>query len=283
MNKIAHLILAHKNPAQLRRLITCLDHPGFDFYIHLDKKTDPRPFAALFQKENVFPIHNRTSIYWAGYGTIQAIINGFREIPDRYLYINVMSGQDFPLVSADRLYQFLATADGKEFITCETIDGTSSWGDVSPRVRNYHLVNWRIPGKYRLEKWMNKILPARKFPMDHEIVGRANWFTLTYPATRFLQSFIDDHPELVRYYKYCWGADEFIFSTILYNDARFRKKITENLLYVKFSPNQGRPELLTSGDFAALTSSHKFLARKFDMDIDDNIFSQLENWIAHHP
>jgi hypothetical protein len=282
MSKIAHLILAHKNPQQLLRLISRLDHPQFDFYIHLDKKTDIRSFAPVFEKKNVFPIHNRTSIYWAGYGTIQAIINGFREIPGNYRYINVISGQDFPLRAPEHIYNLLA-ADHREFITCETIDGTSSWGNVAPRVRNYHLVNWRIPGKYRLEKWANKLLPPRKFPMDHELVGRANWFTLTYPATRYLLDFIDAHPELVRYYKYCWGADEFIFSTILYNTPAFRPAITENLLYVEFFENQGRPKVLTTADFPALMASGKLFARKFDLEVDSRVFDLIEDWILRNP
>jgi hypothetical protein len=35
--KIAHLILAHKAPAQLERLMRALSHPQADIFIHLDK------------------------------------------------------------------------------------------------------------------------------------------------------------------------------------------------------------------------------------------------------
>lgn len=275
--KIAHLILAHKNPAQLERLLNALDHPGFDFYIHIDKKTDDRPFRYLFDRPSVFPVVNRTSIYWAGYGTIQATINGFKEIPRKYDYVNVISAQDFPIKPADYIYQYIANRNGKEFITCESIDG--SWSEAASRVRKYHLINWRIPGRHRLETLINKLLPARKFPFDHKIVGRANWFTLTPEAINYSLDFIDRHPELVRYYKLCWGADEFIFSTILYNST-FKERIIDNLVYVDWSgPKTGHPKILRAEDFGRLTASPKLFARKFDMETDSVIFSLLEDWI----
>jgi hypothetical protein len=276
--RIAHLILAHKNAAQLERLLNALDHPAFEFYIHIDKKTDESSFRYLFERPGVFPVRNRTSIYWAGYGTIQATINGFREIlPRPYDYVNVISAQDFPIKPAEYIYRYIHDRKGKEFITCESIDG--SWSEAASRVRKYHLINWQIPGRHKLETVINKILPPRKFPFDHKIVGRANWFTLTPKAITYALNFIDDHPKLVRYYKYCWGADEFIFSTILYNSP-FRERIIDNLVYVDWSgPKTGHPKILRAEDFDRLTRSPKLFARKFDMDEDSVIFSLLEEWL----
>lgn len=105
--RIAHLILAHKNPEQLNRLIIAADHPAFDFYIHIDKKKDDAPFRSLIQQKNVFFIDKRTKIYWGDWGTIQATLNGFEIIiPKGYDYINVISAQDFPIKSADYIHQY---------------------------------------------------------------------------------------------------------------------------------------------------------------------------------
>jgi hypothetical protein len=277
--KIAHLILTHKNPQQLERLVKALQHEQFDFYIHIDKKSDIQPFTYLAAQPNVFFIQNRTKIYWAGWGTIQATINGFEEIlPKKYDYINVISGQDFPLKSADHIYRYLLERKGKEFITCESMDDPG-W-DVGPRVRNYHLINWRIPGKFRLEKLLNKILPKRKFPFDYDIVGRANWFTLSHQAAVYIMDFLDKHPAIIRYFKYCWGADEFLFSTILYN-SHFKDHIVDNLVYVVWSgPKVGHPEILGVKDFDNLKATDKLFARKMDMDKDSEIFTLLEKHIA---
>ncbi|MBS1659483.1 MAG: glycosyl transferase [Bacteroidetes bacterium] len=276
--KVAHLILTHKNPAQLERLIRNLEHPGFEFYVHLDKKTDAAPFLYLEKRKDTFFIKNRTPVYWAAFGTIQATLNGFEEILPigGYDYINVISGQDFPLKPAHYIYRYIQERQGEEFITCESIEG--SWAVAADRVRKYHLINWRIPGRFRLEKLVNAILPTpRKFPMpDHKIVGRANWFTLTPDAIRYSLDFLKRHPELIRFYKLCWGADEFIFSTILYN-SHFRERIVDNLVYVDWTGmTAGHPRILQAHDLPALLQTDKLFGRKFDMDTDPAIFTLLE-------
>jgi hypothetical protein len=293
--KVAHLILTHKNPLQVERLLDALSHPEFDFYIHIDKKTDLTPFLYLEERKNVFFIKERAAIYWAGYGTIQATLNGFRQIlrdktdpgkpdhdkpdpgksyPGEPYYINVISGQDFPLRAAADIYNYLLERKGKEFITCESID--NEWSEAAPRVRNYHLINWRIPGKHRLEKWITRLLPPRKFPLDYKIVGRANWFTLTTGAAHYILDFIKQHPAVDRYFYYCWGADEFFFSTILFNSP-FGSSIEDNLVYVDWSEKKAHPKILTAADFGAMRSSSKLFARKLDINTDPSIFDLLEN------
>ncbi|GGB16538.1 beta-1,6-N-acetylglucosaminyltransferase [Puia dinghuensis] len=281
--RIAHLILTHKNPQQLARLISVLDHPAFDFYIHVDKKVDQAPFDFLAQKKNVFFINNRVRIYWAGYGTIQATLNGFEEIlPKKYDYINVTSGQDFPLQSPDHIYRYIADRKGLEFITCESIE--DEWKDAAPRVYKYHLINWRIPGKHRLEILTNKmlakkLLPSRKFPLDYKIVGRSNWFTLTSPAVQYVFDFLKQHPKVVRYFKFCWGADEFIFASVLYNSP-FKDCIRDSLVYVDWTgKSDGHPRILEVRDFEKMKASGKLFGRKFDADTDPRILDMLEESI----
>lgn len=280
--KIAHLILTHKNPAQTQKLIEALQHPSHDFFIHLDKKTNEEPFNYLYEKENVYRINNRTKIYWAGWGTIQATLNGFAEIlPGNYHYINVISGQDFPIKNAEQIYHYISSRQGTEFITCHSIDG--EWAEAASRVRNYHLINWPIPGKYRLEKIINAIMPVRKFPLPYQLVGRANWFTLTQEAVKYLMQFLKEHPQVVRYFKYCWGADEFIFSTILYH-SKFKDAIKDNLVYVDWTgQTKGHPRILTQQDLPALLASEKLFARKFDEEVDAGVITALQKEITKMP
>ena len=277
--KIAHIILCHKNPKQVERLLYALAHPAFDFYLHIDKKVDFRQFEYLSEKENATFIKQRAKIYWAGYGTIQATLNAIEEIlPKKYDYINVISGQDFPIQPAEDLYKFIVENSGTEFMTCESIK--DEWKDAAVRVKNYHLVNWRIPGKYRIEKIANKVLPARKFPLNFEIVGRSNWFTITGAAASYLINFIKSNPKFVSYFKYCWGADEFIFATALYN-SKYKNKIRDDLVYVDWTgQNDGHPRVLVTKDYDKLASSTKFFARKFDADTDLKIIDLLEQKLA---
>lgn len=278
--KIAHLILAHKNPQQLLFLIEALQHPSFSFYIHIDKKKDEVPFRKLINKSNVFFIEKRTNIHWGDWGTIQATLNGFAVIlPKGYDYVNVISAQDFPIKSADYIYQYFTERKGTEFITCDFIEG--DWSDVESRITNYHLINWRVPGKFRLGKLLTKILPRRVFPIKYDIVGRANWFTLTSEAIRYILAFLPEHPELVRYFKYCWGADEFIFSTILYN-SHFKEKIKNNVVYVDWDNEGhiGHPKTFKVQDFNKLKTSDKLFARKFDLEVDASIVAMMQELIG---
>jgi hypothetical protein len=276
--KIAFLILAHKNPKQLEQLIDVLQHPDFYFFVHVDKKTRFEPFAYLGNCENVFFIKKRAKIYWAGYGTIQATLNGFKEILcSSYDYISVISAQDFPIKPAENIYEYLLKKEGTQFITAESIE--DKWNEAAPRIKKYHLINWHIPGKYTLEKLFNYILPARKFPLNLKIVGRSNWFTVTSPAARYILDFLNHNPAVIKYFKYCWGADEFIFSTILYNSV-FKDKMEDNLVYVDWSEANAHPKILTVEDFEALKASSKFFARKFDIEKDAEVLEMLKRLVT---
>jgi hypothetical protein len=279
--RIAHLILTHKNPDQLERLVKALDHPCFDLFIHVDRKTDVRSFTHLARQKQITLIEDRVPIYWAGYGTIQATLNGCREIMKKggYDYINVMSGQDYPLRPAHEIYEHLTRDPQKQFITCESVE--HQWTTAANRVKQYHLINWRIPGKHKLERMINRLLPARKFPLpDFTVVGRSNWFTLTIPAMDYLLQFLEDNPRVVNYFKYCWGADEFIFSTVIFNSP-FRQHIVDNLMYVDWTGRtDGHPRVLLSSDLPALQTTEKLFARKFDIEKDAQILDLLEKWIS---
>jgi len=277
--KIAHLILAHKNPEQLEMLILALQHPSFHIFIHVDAKVDQSKFEYLKKYPNVRFIKKRTKIYWAGYGTIQGTLNGFEEIiPLNFDYINVLSAQCYPIKTPEYIYDFFKGNAGTEFITCESIEDT--WKEAASRVENYHLINLRIPGKYRLEKIITAVLPKRKPPFGFKMVGRANWFSLTNKAADFVLQFQKRHRSWVRYFKLCWGADEFFFSSILYNTS-FKNNIKPNLTYVDWSvvEEKGHPKILDSADFDKIMHSDKLFARKFDIKRDAAVIEKIVTYL----
>ena len=70
--KLAHLILAYNNPAQLLRLVKHLVNSEADVFIHLDKKTDIKQFASVQAFPGVNFINNRVLITWANSSMVQA-------------------------------------------------------------------------------------------------------------------------------------------------------------------------------------------------------------------
>ena len=69
-----YLILAHKNPEQLCRMVKTLDDGNSKFFIHLDAKKSIEPFATLLQGKNIVFIPKRERCVWGGFSIVVATI-----------------------------------------------------------------------------------------------------------------------------------------------------------------------------------------------------------------
>src|SRR5690606_15960288 len=108
--RVAHLIMAYKNPDQVEILLKRLSYPHFHLYIHLDKKINVDNYIHLKGMKNVFFIKNRKLCNWGGFSFVKAITASVREILEQginYDYINLLSAQDYPLKTNDDIYNFL--------------------------------------------------------------------------------------------------------------------------------------------------------------------------------
>ncbi|GAB3255370.1 beta-1,6-N-acetylglucosaminyltransferase [Larkinella harenae] len=275
--KLAHLILAHAQPDQLDRLLGALQHPDADFYIHIDQKTDSEPFRKLQKYPNVYFIRKREKVYWGAYSIVQATLNGFEEIVASgisYGYVNLLSGQDYPLKSPDMIHEFLEKQSGAQFM--EYLSVENEWHEAIPRVKKYHLINYNIPGKYALEKILNTVLPDRKAPENLIFVGRSQWFTITLEAVKYILLYLKAHPGVRQFFTLTWGVDELIFQTLLYNSPFKTALRNNNLRYIDWSEGKASPKTLTLADEAALRTSGKLFARKFNADTDAAILDVLD-------
>ncbi len=286
--RAAHVILVHKNPAQVAQLVSILAHPDIDCFVHVDAKVDIGPYLFLNQTPGVYLCAARTDIRWAEYSLVLGMRNALAEAISRgsYDYINLISGQDLPLQPAAQFLEFLQTNQGKEFITCyvdplsgdplsQRPEALSWWKDAHAHAWKYNLDHWRVPGKYFIQKMANLLLPQRKFPLrGYALAGRSGWFTLSGGALRYAIDFLDAHPELGKFFKYAWGSDELVFSTILYNSP-YRKCIADNLLYTDWSEGKPNPKVLRMEDLNTLMGSGKFFARKFDPEVDTAVMDTL--------
>jgi hypothetical protein len=64
----AYLILAHKNPNQVLRLVNILAANNTYFFIHADKKADETLFKSVVgSHENVFFCECRKTVNWGGF------------------------------------------------------------------------------------------------------------------------------------------------------------------------------------------------------------------------
>ena len=280
--KIAHLILCHANLDQLERLIGRLQHPDAWVYIHVDNKAPIEPFLRLQSLPNVVLVKNRVEVYWGGYSIVQATLNGFAEILSSgigFNYINLMSGQDYPIKSTEYIHKFLAENPGKAFM--HTLSVMHEWQEAIPRITKYHLVNFHFPGRYKVEKVINTIMPSRRFPGSLTPVGRSQWLTITPAQAAYIINYLADNKQFTNFFKLSWAPDEMIFQTILYNSPYKDNIVNDNLRYIDWSQGGASPKLLTMSDADALTKSEKLFARKFNPATDSAILDHLDKISFH--
>lgn len=279
--RIAFIILAHKNPLQLERLLRRLSHPQVDCYVHLDAKADMPAFQPLLRMPQVYFIPKRSQVNWAGFGTIRASLDSMEVVlaaQRNYTHLHLISAQDYPLLPIREILDFFATHPGKEFIDILPPDALSA---VMTKITRYHFEDIQFKGKYFLTGCVNKILPARKTPMGLETWGGSLWWSITEPCATYCIDFIKQHPAFLHFYKYSWGGDEFIYQTIIMNHPGFRKQVMyDNLRYIDWSEGKAHPRTFTINDLPAMLQSGKLFARKFDIATGTDILDQLDT-IAH--
>ena len=277
--RLAHLIIAHKEPRQVERLVKKLVHPACDIFIHIDKKADQSAFAYLADRHPVRFIQNRQKIRWAGYSFTKAILTGMEEVlaAGDYDFINLMSGQEYPLKPAETMVRFFQNHLGTTFMSFEA-QGSPWWQANMTRVEQYHSTDFDFKGQYQVQSWVNRLLPRRKFPLSYTLYGGncAMYWTISKASAQYVVSFMDQHPDLEKFARYTWAPDEFLIPTILMNSPHREKVINNNLRYIDWSQGGPNPKLLTLADLDKLKNSASFFARKFDIRHDSLILDKLD-------
>jgi hypothetical protein len=271
--------MAHKEPQQIERFIKKFIGFPFDFFIHLDKKTNRDSFDYLGQIPQVYFIKRRITVNWASYNFVNAEIQSIKEILAtgiHYDFISVMSGQDYPIKPVSDIFEFLENKSDKNFISFE--DDGVWWSQAISRINKYHFTNFGFRGKYWIQHLLNSLLPVRKFPLPYTLYGgpRAMCKTISKECAAYIVDFIESNKRLRWYLRFTWGADEFIIPTLIMN-SKFRETvINDNFYYIDWSEGGASPKTLITEDYKLLLASGKMFARKFDVKVDSKILELLD-------
>jgi hypothetical protein len=283
--RIAHLITVHKNPAQVERLLHALAHEDADCYLHLDKNVAMEDFAYLAELPRVQFTRTRLVVRWASYRFTETLLECTREILATgrcYDFINLLSGQDYPIKPIEAIHRFFARHVGCSFMSFEPED-SPWWGHAISRVEKYHTTYYQFRGQYQLQNLLNLLLPKRRFPLPYKLYGGpdGSWWTLSLDCARYLVEFVDAHPELSRFCRFTWGSDEFLPATILMNSPLKDRIVNDNHRYIDWSGGGANPKVLAVDDAPELARSHKFFGRKFDMAHDAEILDVVDRTLLH--
>jgi len=258
-----------------------MQHPQFDFYIHVDAKVSAEEFEDLKNLPNVIFIKNRIACNWGGFTILRAIFNSLNEVissGQKYGHINLMSGQDYPICTPQYIYDFLQQQSGKNFVAYDASQDTDWWKGAADRYERYHLTDVNIPGKYFIERMLNKFTPARKFPEFSKLYGsnKSTWWTISWECAVYLNDKVRESPKLISFLKFCWGTDEFAIPTLIMNSPFKDQVVNDSLRYIDWSEGKPSPRVFDITDFEKISGSKMLFARKFDMDHDIAILNKID-------
>jgi Core-2/I-Branching enzyme len=276
--KVACLIITYTSAQQTYRLVKKLNNGDFDFYIHVDKKLDLETHRILFDIPNVYFIKNRVDIIWGSFTSVIATTNGLKQIEEsgiKYDYVSLMSGQDYPIKSPEYITDFLEQNNGKQFIYYKDF---KDWPGAQKRLDTYFLTDLKFRGKFRIQILLNSLIKKRKAPENITFYGFSTFWTLTIDCALHIVHYLENNPKLVRFIKYTFGSDEYIYPTVIMNSDYRNAVVNNNYQYVDWSAGGDRPKFLKAEDFENIIASDCIYGRKFNIDLDADIFDMIDDY-----
>ena len=300
-----YLILAHKNPLQLSRMIERLDDGASKFFIHLDAKTPIEPFAACLEGAHIRFIEPRERCVWGDFSIVRATIHLMEAASKEQGVFILMSGQDYPIQSQGYINAFLERNKEFDFIEIEPLEEKWKPKMVKDKLEHYHILHSEERGnsncyapfahcsvfqklrtlthllKGRLSQKNFKLLcslPKRIAPFERQYAGSQFWAFSERTFYAVLHYIREHKAALEEYYKYTSSPDEIYFHSVLMHlvakDSTI--KLKEQITYVNYFRKNN---VFVTEDFDKLTSAKgKLFARKFDTNIDIEILNKLDSY-----
>lgn len=286
----AYIILAHRNPMQLLKLITRLEDGKSTFFLHIDKKVSLQQFKPVIDYSSKIHLVNRERSDWGSLGLVKATLNGLQAVHDHKTFdrIILLSGQDYPIKSNEEIDHFYKSSKHSVFIEYTTVPDYKRWpsGGGMYRINKYF---FGLKG-YQLfsSKAMNltsTIFPSlkRKIPKNLIFYAGSQWWTIDGYALEYILNFVKTNPRYTAFHKYTFAPDELYFQSILLNskDQKLCKSIANNnLVYSKWlHSSAAHPKVLDETNINEILASDYLFARKFDQEIDTKVLYLIDEFL----
>ena len=243
--KIAYLVFAYKNPKLIQRTMERLACEDSAFFIHIDAKCDISQFASL-QGKNVFFTDRRVTVYWAEFSGVEAILVLIRQAlaaRERYDYLVLLSGSEYPLRSRQYIHNFFDANRGSEFMTMAKMPAA---GKPLSRVTLLRFPS-NEPARRLIFRALAKLGLAQRNYRKHlggmKPYSGLTWWALTRNACQYIMDFDERERKVRRFFEKSFAPEESYFHTILGNSP-FAPRIRQNLLYEDWSAQVAHPKML---------------------------------------
>jgi hypothetical protein len=287
--RIAFIITSYNKPIQLTRLINCLGNKaGFEnIFVHIDKKTPYSEYEILSKTNNLINISKKYSVFWGGNNQLLSILSLIEHAVNKqeYDFIVLLSGQDLPVVSYDKMMIFFRKNHGQSFITSYKFP-IESWNYKHGfgRVQWYWFMDhvMRIRGIYKFHVWSHYLFErfniTKPASRGIEFYGGSDWWILPGEVARYCLNEFCMNKKLSKCFKFSFIPSEMFFQTVIGN-SKYQNSVTNNnYRFIPWSSdNQGHPNVITNEHKKAIEESGALFARKFDLDNHPEIYSYFES------
>jgi Core-2/I-Branching enzyme len=281
--RIVYIILAHKNPRQVIRLVNALNAEKNLFFIHIDKKSgdEVHEIVSEFssQLNNVYLLNNQ-KLYWGRFSIVEAtikIIDHILRENVEFDYLKLLSGQDYPIKSNAIINEVLASNKNKSFIEFSPIP-SGKWmglGEIDggmSRIQNWHVYlskNQLYPMK------LPKI--KRNFPKGFQPFIGSQFWCLSRDCAEYVSTFTKDNSKFIDFFRHVNIPDEVFFQTIVLNSHFKEQVVNSDLTYIDWTAKLANPKILRQEDLENLSQFSGLFARKFDSIEDSNILDLIDD------
>ena len=320
MNAI--LIMCHKNPTQVLRLIDRCISPQTKVIVHVDKNSDSvfdklaeeaDKKGVYFTRERLHGVLDTRSLVDIAMLMIQRAQEIERDEKVHFDYYLLLSGQDYLTKSITEINANLCAAYPQPFIDC-TPWAKSNW--VFYKFRSN-------PSNDKYDAWVQKKFPKRGtlrrrtfraiglmaqkidrvFHKDYyhslkkqgiDLYGGSAWWILPDQAISFIVEEYNQRKPYVEELLRTWTPEETFFQ-IMTMRSPIAKMIQLNPIdmiaqscktWAFFSgegkPFKGHPYIFTENEFPQLIEKDCWIARKFDETVDERVFDLLDDYITQN-
>lgn len=312
MIKHAYLIMAHDKFDQLAFLLSLLDDPRNDIFVHIDKRS---PFSQEDQEQLLASVShsklyltNRMAAYWGDFSLVQCELLLYKASAEKgpYAFYHLLSGADLPLQSQDKIHTFFADKTDKIFITrynqkeAETlklhklVEHYHFFRKLSPRnlsglarkvLRAYQIAENKVQTLLKVDR-----LKGKRIEMGFD--GFSQWKSFNHDV---LTAILEEENFIYKHFRHTFCSDEYYFAMVakkrnlleqIYHYTPVEEvpdEVQGNLRYINWW--DGRPYQWTDSaqDLAQLDKGialGHFFSRKFDLTthprLKDYILKQIQ-------
>ena len=263
----AWLIIAHNEFGILQRLVSALDAPRCDIYVHIDKKVKGLPELHT-EKSRLFTLTDRVDVRWGTVSQIQSEFALFEAASAKgpYDFYHIISGTTLPLKHWPEIQSFFVRNAGHCILSGLCQSG-SYQETLKLRRHNLFLRNYAsprlLPRKTSQFLWRSALLVQRILGIETNrgkvFYKASNWLSLTEEAVQLL---VSRKKEILHAYRHTFCGDEYFVPSELMASP-LKDILVSDDHYLLHNIARSNAGVLRFADYDGLCKTGYLFARKF--------------------